>query len=99
MTGKIKWLFLGGPWHEREEPVDVGEWRYRVPHPLNLADLLEPRMVTPVTNYVRKRMGHEPTRTIRSVFVPEYWTDREAQHELREYLMRKWIAQQPDATR
>lgn len=99
MTGKIKRLFLGGPWHEWEVEVPEDKWHYRVPHPITLISLNEPRTLAPVTNYRRLRMGHEPTRTIRSVFVPEYWTDREARHELREYLMRRWIAESPDATR
>lgn len=80
-------LFLGGPWHEREVEIPADRHVYRVP-------VVGGGEVA----YQRRRMAHRPTRTIRSFMVPDNWSSKEAEHELREYLLRRWIAENPDVT-
>jgi hypothetical protein len=93
-----KRLFLGGPWHERERDIPAGEWHYRVAQPMSQADLDDLRMYkSPPATYVRKRMAYPNTKQMRSIFVPEWWSDAEAREALVAYLMIRWVRENPDS--
>lgn len=73
-------LFLGGPWHERE---------MLIPRDLHVYRVMAPEYG--VVRYRLVRMAHFPSRTVRSVMVSDYWTGREAEDALREYLLTRWV--------
>lgn len=97
MTRGVKRLFLGGPWHEWEVEIREDEWTFRVPMPVSLTEIEQPRAMVPVIRYVRKQMAYPNTKQVRSVFVPERWTDAEAREALVACLMIRWVRESPDA--
>jgi hypothetical protein len=96
-------LFVGGPWHGREVPIERDRYTYAVPIPFSVDQLLyreecddtsliEDRTVL----YGRRRIANRKTHKIRSAFVPSGMSDMEADRLMKDHLLSQWVDGDPD---